>query len=382
MLVKKRFGFTLVELLVVIAIIGILVALLLPAIQAAREAARRTQCGNNLKQFGVALHNHHDVRKFFPPLNTSNGGTRTTNPQGNEGRNSGLMHILPYLEQSAVYDTLSQPGTYGGVSILAWGPIRDRTYYPPYVEQFAAFVCPSNAAPSAAIWGTNAWGPRSYAVCVGDSIANVHWNLDNRGVFARESKVNISAITDGTSNTVIMGERAFASSNRRIIRGNFANNVAGTNTTPIVCLATASEGDLPADPVGHGPGRGRAVVRRVPGVYGVQYRAAAQQPLVRRGQLGRLVGCVQRQQLSPRRHSRPVGRRLRPFHQRLDQHGQLGGGRGDGGDRGAEPVWCVGRPGQQGWDGRYRPALSVESVPGPYGRCDEALRFERRRCDG
>ena len=240
MRVKKRFGFTLVELLVVIAIIGILVALLLPAIQAAREAARRTQCGNNLKQFGVALHNHHDVRKFFPPLNASNGGTRSTNPQGNEGRNSGLMHILPYMEQSAVYDILSQPGTYGGISILAWGPIRDRSYYPPYVEQFAAFVCPSNGMPPAAIWGTNAWGPRSYAVCVGDSIANVHWNLDNRGVFARESKVNISSIGDGTSNTVIMAERSFASGNRRIIRGNFANNVAGTNTTPIVCLATAS----------------------------------------------------------------------------------------------------------------------------------------------
>ncbi len=87
-------GFTLVELLVVIAIIGILVALLLPAVQAAREAGRRTQCTNNLKQMGLALHNHHDSLRRFPP-----GGDRS--PVGGYGP-SWMVHILPYIEQNSL----------------------------------------------------------------------------------------------------------------------------------------------------------------------------------------------------------------------------------------------------------------------------------------
>ena len=86
-----RVGFTLVELLVVIAIIGVLVALLLPAVQAAREAARRTQCTNNLKQLGLALHNHHDVQKAFPP--------HCTNWRWNS-----MIRLLPYMEQTQTYD--------------------------------------------------------------------------------------------------------------------------------------------------------------------------------------------------------------------------------------------------------------------------------------
>ncbi len=238
-------AFTLVELLVVIAIIGILVALLLPAIQAAREAARRSQCANNLKQLGLALHNHHDVRGHFPALNESNGGTRHTNPQGNEGRNTGLMHILPYIEQSAIYDILASPGEYGGISILPWGPIRERSYYPPYVADIPAFVCPSNPRPPHALWGIES--PRNYAVSLADSIHDNHWRTANRGVFARESQIDMRNITDGTSNTVLMAERAFGTPvNRRSIRGYFANNVGGLNSQPIVCLATARDGEYVA----------------------------------------------------------------------------------------------------------------------------------------
>ncbi len=238
-------AFTLVELLVVIAIIGILVALLLPAIQAAREAARRSQCANNLKQLGLALHSHHDVHQYFPALNESNGGTRNTNPQGNEGRNTGLMHILPYIEQAAVYDTLASPGNYGGIDILPWGPVRDRTYYPPYVTNIPTFVCPSNPRPPQALWGIQS--PRNYAVSLADSINNIHSRTANRGVFARESKIDMRNITDGTSNTVLMAERAFGVHvNRRSTRGFFANNVGGLNSQPIVCLATAREGNYVA----------------------------------------------------------------------------------------------------------------------------------------
>jgi prepilin-type N-terminal cleavage/methylation domain-containing protein/prepilin-type processing-associated H-X9-DG protein len=236
----QPFGFTLVELLVVIAIIGVLVALLLPAVQAAREAARRSQCANNLKQLGLALHNHHDALKRFPSLNESNGGTRNTNPQGNEGRNTGLMHVLPHLEQSAVYDILSSPGNYGGIDIHPWGPVRDRAYYPPYVARIPTFICPSNPWPPSALWGIA--HPRSYAVSLADTIVNTHNARENRGVFATESQVNMSSIVDGTSNTILMAERAFGSSNRRSVRGYFANNVGGLNTQPINCLTTASAG--------------------------------------------------------------------------------------------------------------------------------------------
>ena len=90
---RRRHGFTLVELLVVIAIIGVLVGLLLPAVQAAREAARRTQCTNNIRQLGIGLHNHHDTLKQFPAGGTGSGGTGTAVP-----RLSWIVFTLPYME--------------------------------------------------------------------------------------------------------------------------------------------------------------------------------------------------------------------------------------------------------------------------------------------
>jgi prepilin-type N-terminal cleavage/methylation domain-containing protein len=236
-----RPAFTLIELLVVIAIIAILIGLLLPAVQKVREAAARMQCQNNLKQLGVAFHAYLDVATVFPALNETNGGTRSTNPQGNENRNSGLMRLLPYFEQTAVYSILSQPGVFGGVSVLPFGPIRDRSNYPPYVAQLKVFVCPSNPSPNP-IWGTTAWGPRSYAAVVGDSIVNNHTNPVNRGVFGR-TPTRGASITDGFSNTLFLAERAFGSANNRSTKGYFANNVAGLNTSPIVCMNTASGGN-------------------------------------------------------------------------------------------------------------------------------------------
>src|SRR3954470_1218171 len=101
----RRRGFTLVELLVVIAIIGVLVALLLPAVQAAREAARRTQCGNNLKQLGIALHNYHDVAGRLPcNINRVIIGTTFTNDRNQA---SHLVNLLPYIEQKSLYDQIN-----------------------------------------------------------------------------------------------------------------------------------------------------------------------------------------------------------------------------------------------------------------------------------
>ncbi len=95
-------GFTLVELLVVIAIIGILIALLLPAVQAAREAARRSQCVNNLKQLGVALQNYHDVNNSFPPMKGGTTSSYPSTPATNYGRGSGFIALLPFMEQRAL----------------------------------------------------------------------------------------------------------------------------------------------------------------------------------------------------------------------------------------------------------------------------------------
>src|SRR5262245_26547135 len=126
-----RRGFTLVELLVVIAIIGILVALLLPAVQAAREAARRTQCVNHLHQIGIAMHNRHDVYLEFPPALA-----QFVPPGAQEIKDhSWTPFVLPYIEQQAIYDRYNFDLRWDeGANTAAGGPIR---------EHIKTFVCPS-----------------------------------------------------------------------------------------------------------------------------------------------------------------------------------------------------------------------------------------------
>ncbi len=192
----KRRGFTLVELLVVIAIIGILIALLLPAVQAAREAARRSQCSNNLKQFALASHNYHDVHKTFP---------RGANPPVNCGIWQGFsVHamLLPYMEQNAIYENIN------------WG----LTWYDQALTvrnvPLAALLCPSadKAPPSTDIWSG---GPGSnYAVCYGPILdwegpTDASGNRQNRqgpGAFSTRRETAISELRDGTSNTILAGE--------------------------------------------------------------------------------------------------------------------------------------------------------------------------------
>jgi prepilin-type N-terminal cleavage/methylation domain-containing protein/prepilin-type processing-associated H-X9-DG protein len=223
-------GFTLVELLVVIAIIGILVALLLPAVQAAREAARRSQCVNNLKQHGVALHNYHDAQKKLPPgrvscdnsgpaeLGCASGGK----PEVQRVGTSGFVLLLPYLEEQSLRDLIVDPDGKKGIgfwlrSLTSWHTASNMQAI---AQRPQVFVCPSDEAEPYAI--TTEYPPGSYAVPAGIKAAvgsyafvtgtyGVYDNggdqkYDNNGLFYYVVTEKFSRCTDGLSKTMMVGE--------------------------------------------------------------------------------------------------------------------------------------------------------------------------------
>jgi len=219
---RRPLGFTLVELLVVIAIIGVLVALLLPAVQAAREAARRSQCSNNLKQFGLALHMYHDVFKAFPPRRGGTNGTIANDPpraKANYDRLSGFVALLPYYEQKALADKI-QAGNVtstAGDLIPAGGPAAwyNNAAWTPWITQVPMLLCPSDKiTPTPTSQAHN-----SYAFSMGDTIAgNVSVNgttvvfnsatAVTRGMFGGSQRcIGLNWITDGSSNTIAMSEK-------------------------------------------------------------------------------------------------------------------------------------------------------------------------------
>lgn len=231
---RNRLGFTLVELLVVIAIIGILVGLLLPAVQAAREAARRMQCTNNLKQIGLALHNYHDVYKKFPYgsyLDKSAGGN--TNSQW-----AWSVMLLPYIEQSAMFNQLNVGPNY--FEQAANDPIRLAFLKTP----LAAFICPSDEES-----GVNRNRPflkkAAGGLCLGMRLAvdvefaksnymGCNGNRDNDGIFDSGANriIGFRDITDGTSNTIIVGERRSKRyPNQTVAQGPWAGIWAGQELT-------------------------------------------------------------------------------------------------------------------------------------------------------
>ncbi len=213
---QRRAGFTLVELLVVIAIIGILIALLLPAVQAAREAARRMQCSNNLKQIGLALHNYHTALRSFPP-----GGLASNEM-------SFLVFILPYLEQKPLYDQFNFDA---GPYVLSGATTNGRAEHGQ--NAIAPYLCPScpdlrsNLSESGNYSermpdnangtdpytthyqgvmgpvGTNPFNGTQYRVLN----RSHHWGGQaQQGVLFNNRSVRIRDVTDGTSNTFAVGE--------------------------------------------------------------------------------------------------------------------------------------------------------------------------------
>ena len=199
---RTRRGFTLIELLVVIAIIAILVSLLLPAVQQAREAARRAQCKNNLKQIGVALHNYHGTHRLFPPGWIPARASMTAPASW-----AWSALILPHVEQAPLYNVL-------GIAKSSVPPppghANDRVV--------STYLCPSDPSANTTVWGSGAFGTgglsgykkMNYPGCIGisgqsDFINNVHAH-NRRGVFSNGSNTRIRDITDGTSSTVLCGE--------------------------------------------------------------------------------------------------------------------------------------------------------------------------------
>jgi len=237
---RRKRGFTLIELLVVIAIIAVLVALLLPAVQQAREAARRTQCRNNMKQLGIALHNYHDTYGMFV---FARGGTtgRKRGYEGsrtwyaNEGCLSGLVPLLPYVDQDPLWQQVNSELVVNGITVPPMGPVPWKSKYPPWRHNIPVYLCPSDpeADPNASGIGHN-----SYAFCWGDHINNNSGNRESRGMFTRETCYGVRDVTDGTSNTIAMGEIVIsAGSGDNRVLGNYAQTGnTSLHQNPSQCL--------------------------------------------------------------------------------------------------------------------------------------------------
>jgi prepilin-type N-terminal cleavage/methylation domain-containing protein/prepilin-type processing-associated H-X9-DG protein len=204
---RRRRGFTLIELLVVIAIIGVLIALLLPAVQSAREAARRSQCVNNLKQIGLAIHNYIDVHNRFP----IGRGTRPPRPYDITSRYnySGFSMILPYLEQGPLYAAinfdLTMTSQDGNTTAMA--------------TRVMSLLCPSEDQQTPPNWAGN-----NYRFSEGSNILYSYGETDignvnttmppPNGPFFPERSIRLSEVRDGTSNTILASEKLMGDYNQ------------------------------------------------------------------------------------------------------------------------------------------------------------------------
>lgn len=223
----RRSAFTLVELLVVIAIIGVLIALLLPAVQAAREAARRSSCSNNLKQLGLATHNLHDINRVLPPLCAPSATSRLTisGPYGGPYGRTVFHWMLPYIEQDNIYDRLNPDATYAGLE---------------YTHVIDTFICPSEVSTNegksqTTYGGANNWGAQNYG-------ANYYafGNPNSRDV---QGQQKFAKYTDGTSNTLIFAEMYGTCGFSNNIAFSYGSLWADSNSIwrPVFCTNTTNK---------------------------------------------------------------------------------------------------------------------------------------------
>jgi prepilin-type N-terminal cleavage/methylation domain-containing protein/prepilin-type processing-associated H-X9-DG protein len=213
-------GFTLVELLVVIAIIGVLVALLLPAVQAARESARRMQCASNLKQMGLACHNYNDT---FGKLPSALMGGKTSNVDSGYGWG---VALLPFIEQKGLYDQLNATVPIGTERALQDYFSKNQAPIPGGETKLKAYACPSSQMPALVpalfrIWGAESSAPPSNLAFVG--YAKNDYKTGGGSCYGDDGvmhKLNeapenrrLSEITDGLSNTILIGESSYVGGN-------------------------------------------------------------------------------------------------------------------------------------------------------------------------
>ena len=269
---NRRVGFTLVELLVVITIIGLLIGMLLPAINSARESSRGMQCRNNLKQLGMAILGYEQIHEILPPACTPSGvvPNKKTNVAAmtpTNQRENWLIHILPNLDQANLFEEIAaylkdNTNAIGAINTTLTGKtsmpvIRSR--------EISVFLCPSdrlNRTPFIDSSG-NSWGRGNYAANIGigkaDDMSNINWwsKPNAKGVMGPRMSVRITDIKDGASNTILIGEiRAGISSSDP--RGTWAMGGAGAS-------ATAKNGFLGGE--AYGPNAADPTTNKGDGIY-------------------------------------------------------------------------------------------------------------------